>query len=132
MNNDTNNTGDSGLPGRSLRNTAETEVKVSERLHQDIMRAVRLAEPAARRPWIQRFMPAWGVGIAGTAAVLIYLAQTPVVIPGPPDSMNGQSSWAALEEKLTALPQDAGLAEEQLRKELDRIKSDLQRFRFGG
>ena len=85
---------------------AEEEAKVSSRLHQDIMTAVRLAKPAARKAPTD-----WRIPALGTAMSL--LINTPLT---------------ALEEQLAALSQHTLIPEKELKAELERLKSDLKRF----
>jgi hypothetical protein len=135
MNNTIKPGDDTGPLGQSLSNAPETGAKVSERLHQDIMRAVRLNQPRQKRTFLQRHTPVWVAGLAATAAVVVYLAQPPisepVFIPAPPGDGSAMTALAAFEEKLAVLPTGTGLPEAELRKELERLKSDLQRFGIG-
>ena len=120
---------------QSLSKPLETEVKVSAELHQDIMRAVRLAGPAAKKSpgWT---IPAWGAGLAVTVITVFYLAHTTGVAPLPASNLvqsQGQGSAAslvALGDKLAAFTETTPLPEKELRQELERLKSDLGRFDF--
>lgn len=121
---------------QSLVTSPETEAQVDERLHQDIIRAVRLAQPERSKSLMQRLLPVWVTGFAAVAIVVILLSQPPASIPVnesvsiPPSQEIGSAHtiFAAIEERLAALPQESGIPEEELRKELERLKSDLQRF----
>ena len=123
---------------KSLLNTPETAVKVSAQLHQDIMRAVRLSEPVGRKPVFNRLIPAWGAaGIAAVAiGVFFYLPQTgpvspsPILDPGQSETQHPTASLQTLGDSLLAFSKNAPLPEQELRKELERIKSDLERFDF--
>jgi hypothetical protein len=131
-----NDSDDVELLERSLATSPETEAQVGERLHQDIMRAVRLARPEPGKPLMQRLLPVWATGFAAVAIVVVFLSQPSVTAPvkesaalSPPgETSSAQTFFAAIENRLAALPQEPGMAEEELRKELERLKSDLQRF----
>jgi len=122
----------------ALTNTPETEVKVSTQLHQDIMRAVKLAEPAARKPGFGRAIPAWGAAVFAilVSAVFFYPSRTSTVLPvAIPDHalsqvQNPVTSFEQLTDNVLSLSKDASVPERELRKELERLKSDLQRFDF--
>jgi len=119
----------------SLVNTPETRVKVSTRLHQDIMRAVRLAKPEKLKHGMTRAIPAWGmVMVALLALVVVFFpAKTTVPPTAVPDRIVSQAEPSAitlkqLTDNLIAFSDDAAVPEKELRKELERLKSDLQRF----
>jgi len=121
---------------KSLANTPETKAKVSAELHQDIMRAVRLAEPAGRRPRFFRSAPAWGAGVLAMLlmAVFFYLPQSapvsqvsPVVVAEPQIQTD---PLLALGESLLVFSEETAVPEQALREELERLKSDLARFDF--
>jgi hypothetical protein len=124
----------------ALVNAPETKIKVSAGLHQNIMRAVRLAEPVSRKPALTRIGPAWAVGAMAVmvAAVIFYLPQQgsvdPVLRNSTVQSMSqvevSTESLLNLEEGLLALSEEASTPETELRKELERLKSDLARFDF--
>jgi len=127
---------------KSLVNTPETTVKVSAELHQKIMRAVRLAEPSGHRSSFNRAIPAWGAAIIATVAigVFIYLTQTTPVAPfpvqdlvqepGPAPTRSSAVSLRTLGDSLVAFSKNTPVPEQELRKELERLKSDLERFDF--
>lgn len=122
----------------ALTNTPETSVEVSAELHQDIMRAVRLAGPAGSKPGLKKALPAWGAAVFAmlVSGVFFYPWGTTTVLPGAtPGQGLSQiqepvSSLEQLADSLLALSKDAPVPEEELRKELDRLKSDLERFDF--
>jgi len=122
----------------ALVNAPETSIKVGPGLHQNIMRAVRLAEPAKRQTVFRRAGPAWAVGALTVvvAAVSFYLPQQgavdPALINTPLQSQVQVSASALLnlEEGLLALSEETSSSETELRKELERLKSDLARFDF--
>jgi hypothetical protein len=111
-----------------LRSAPDTRVSVSARQHQDIMREVRLSNATRKQPSTGWTIPAWGAGMAATAMAVFYMAQAPQLTPIPAVPEKTGSSWAALEQKLAALPQEAAIPETELEKELERLKSDLARF----
>ena len=120
----------------ALTNSPVSTVKVSNELHQDIMRAVRQVEPAGRKTVFSPVKPAWAVAaVAATVtAVVFYLPRTETVAPAL-ESSPAQSQVQALdvsllnlEESLIALSGESPMPEQELRKELERLKSDLARF----
>ena len=119
-----------------LLNTPETNAKVSPQLHQDVMRAVRLTEPLTRKPLLDWRIPAWGAAMAVTVITVAYLAQTTTVTPIQTTEMVQSekpvtsTSLTALGDKLTTLSQHTLVPEQELREELERLKSDLERFDF--
>ena len=131
-----NDSDDVELLERSLATSPETEAQVGERLHQDIMRAVRLARTEPGKPLMQRLLPVWASGLAAVTIVVVFLSEPPVSVPvnesvsiPPPQEIGSAPTiFAVIEERLAALPQESGMAEEELRKELERLKTDLQRF----
>ena len=124
----------------ALVNAPETKVKVSTGLHQNIMRAVRLAEPVSMKPASRRAGTAWAAGVLAVmvASVVFYLPQQdsvdPVLRNGTVQSMSqvelSTASLLNLEEGLLALSEETTTPEAELRKELERLKSDLARFDF--
>jgi hypothetical protein len=122
----------------ALTNTPETSVKVNTQLHQDIMRAVKLAEPLSRKPRFNSVVPAWGAAVFAllVSAVFFYPSRTatvlPVSTPGQALSQyqNPGTSLEQLADSLLSLSTNAPVPEKELRKELERLKSDLERFDF--
>jgi len=121
---------------KALTNAPVSTVKVSGELHQDIMRAVRQVEPTGRKTVFSPVKPAWAAAaVAATvAAVVFYLPRTETVVPAL-ESSPVQSQVQALdisllnlEERLIALSGESPMPEQELRKELERLKSDLARF----
>jgi hypothetical protein len=135
-NSPSNHSDEDNLLRRSLATSPETEAQVGERLHQDIMRAVRLTQPERSKPLMQRLLPVWASGLAAVAIVVVFLSEPPVSapvnesvsIPPPQEIGSAPTIFAVIEERLAALSQESGMAEEELRKELERLKTDLQRF----
>ena len=135
-NSPSNHSNEDKLLRKSLATSPETEAKVDERLHQDIMRAVRLAQPEQSKPLMRSLLPVWASGFAVVAIAVVILSQPPVPepinetvsTPSPQEIGSAPTVFAAIEERLAALPQESGVAEKELRKELERLKSDLQRF----
>lgn len=119
-----------------LTSTPEASVEVSEQLHQDIMREVRLAEPAIRKPVFKRVIPAWGSAAFAllVLGVFFYPGRTTIVSPLPEPGQGMSQNQAPviqlerLAGNLAELSLDAGMPEKELRKELERLKSDLERF----
>jgi len=119
----------------SLSNTPEARMKVSTRLHEDIMRAVRLAKPDELKHGITRAIPAWGMGMVALLALVVvfYPAKTTILPTSVPERIVSQSQPPAvtlkqLTDNLIAFSDDAAVPEKELRRELERLKSDLQRF----
>jgi hypothetical protein len=126
----------------TLVNAPETSVKVSLQLHREIMRSVRMAEPVRKKAEFYRLIPTLGAAVLPlfTVAVFFYLSQT---IDVAPSANPGQglsqvdtpaspsiSSLAQLTEELLVLSKNTSVPEQELRKELERLKSDLERFDF--
>ena len=129
-----------------LVDTPETKAKVSPDLHQNIMRAVRLARshdkstPPVRtvRAWA---VPAWGAGMAMLVLAVFYLARTAPGVPAPgPQAQSAivaqtqkpaqKVSLMVLGDKLTTLSGNTLLPEKELMEEYERLKSDLERLGF--
>ena len=130
----------SQLSKQMLNETPETSVKVGPRLHQDIMRAVRLAKPDATTRQLKWAAPAWAAGAAMLAFVFINMTQTAPENLARPASVpttvvQAQETSAAvslmmLGDKLAMLSEQSLVPEKELNEELERLKSDLQRFGF--
>ena len=126
----------------SLAKAPETSVKVSLQLHRDIMRSVRMAEPVRKKAAFYRLIPTLGAAVLPlfAVAVFFYLSQTNVVAPlaNPEQGLSQvdtpvsspSSSLAQLTKELLVLSKNTSLPEQELRKELERLKSDLERFDF--
>jgi hypothetical protein len=123
---------------KSLTDTPEAAAKVSARLHQDIMRAVRLAEPAVEKTWINGAVPVLGAAFLAmfVAGVFFYLPGTVPVMHSPvpaaaqSQALHPASSLMVFGDNLLGLLKDAPLPEEELRKELEQLKTDLEKFNF--
>lgn len=121
-----------------LQNTPEAAEKVNAGQHQSIMRAVRLAQPSVRKPLFNRAIPAWGAGVFAMLllGVFFYLPRTEPVNPLPetaqvqPQFSAPVESLMVLEERLQAFTRETAVPEQELRKELERLKTDLARFDF--
>jgi len=116
-----------------LLETTEEETKVSDRLHQDIMRSVKLAGPVAGKTRTD-----WRIPVFGTAMsmLLFYFLQIAAVNPIPsgeqeyPGSPLINTPLTTLEDQLNSMSQHTLIAEKELMAELERLKSDLKRFDF--
>jgi hypothetical protein len=119
-----------------LQETAGDEAKVSGRLHQDVMRAVRLAKPVARKARTDWRIPA--LGTAMSLAVFYFLQTTAVnQLPPSEQAYSGNllintplTALTALEDQLATLSQHTLVPEKELKAELERLKADLKRFDF--
>lgn len=118
---------------KALRKAPECKVRVDERLHQDVMRAVRMAEPAAEKTSFSWRIPAWGTALAVTL-VAVFLIDRVDTRPSPlltDSSIDMEpTSLLVLGDKLASISEESMLPEKQLKLELERLKSDLQRFSF--
>jgi len=115
---------------QSLSSSAETRVTVSEELHQRVMRSVRLSatrDKVAKPRWV---LPAWGLGMAATAVAVFSLTRTTPVPSPTPDIPAEVAVTTTVNELLASLKLEAALPEQELKKELERLKSDLARFDF--
>ncbi|HEY5774797.1 MAG TPA: hypothetical protein VIS57_01820 [Xanthomonadales bacterium] len=121
---------------KSLTGTPEAAVKVSARLHQDIMRAVRLAGPAVEKSSMGSAIPALGAAVLAmfVGGVLFYLPGiTPLMYSPAPAAVQSQTlhpagSLVVFGDNLLGLLKTAPIPEEELRKELQHLKSDLEKF----
>ena len=122
----------------SLNNAPEVAATVSSRLHQDIMRAVRLAQPSAGKAGFSRAIPALGAAFLALLAtgVILLLPAKEAGTPSPPTAQIQPQTQQPVEpvlflgDRLAGLLKDTSPPEDQLRKELERLKSDLERFDF--
>jgi hypothetical protein len=121
-----------------LNGAPETKASVSDRLHQDIMRSVRLAGPAARGPRHTWALPAFGAAIIVLvwAGLMVFktspqpAAQMPAVVQGPSNTGEPAAPLPGLPDSLITRLQQAATPEDRLRQELEHLKSDLERFGF--
>ena len=114
-----------------LRNSPETSVTVPERLHQDVMRKVRLSQPVVKKVARRWAVPAWGAALAVGAIAIFSATQTntpqdPVQIE--PRFAQNTTSLLSLSDQLMKVSEESLLPEKQLRLELERLKLDLKRF----
>jgi hypothetical protein len=113
--------------------TAEEEPKVSGRLHQDVMRAVKLAKPVARKARTDWRIPALGTAMS---LLVFYFLQTTAVNQLPtgeqayPGKILVNTPLTVLEDQLATISQHTLIPEKELKAELERLKSDLKRFDF--
>lgn len=120
----------------SLSSAPETAVKVNVGLHQDIMRAVRLTQPAEKKVGFHRVLPAMGAAVVALFALVVvfYPAPTTTVLPVADSEQVVSESFSKtitikqLTDNLVAFTGDNSVPEQELRKELERLKSDLERF----
>jgi hypothetical protein len=105
-----------------------------------------MAEPVRKKAAFYRLIPTLGAAVLPlfAVAVFFYLSQTIDVAPlANPEQGLSQvdtpvsspssppvSSLAQLTEELLVLSKNTSLPEQELRKELERLKSDLERFDF--
>ena len=115
---------------QALSANTETRAKVSDELHQRVMRSVRLAATDSKIVRSRWSLPAWGLGMAATAIAVFYVAQTTPVPKTAPTIIVETAAAISVEEMLAALQLETALPEQELRKELERLKSDLKRFDF--
>ena len=118
---------------KTLCDTSETRVTVSDRLHQDIMRSVRLAVPVAAKTGFGWAIPAWGAALAIMAMTVFQF--TRINTPEPPTLVQAEravpgEALMALSDRLLMISEDSLLPEKELKLELERLKSDLQRLGF--
>lgn len=127
----------------ALVNAPEMSIKVSAGLHQDIMRAIRQVEPAGRGSvsrgiTFSRAIPAWTMGALAVivAAVIFYPSQTITISPAPntavvPSQVQNPAGYLLSRgERLLTISEQTPAPEAELRKEIQRLKSDLARFDF--
>ena len=113
-----------------LSSSADTRVTVSGELHQRVMRSVRLSatrDKAVKQRWS---LPAWGLGMAATAVAIFMLSQTAPVSTPIPDAPAQATVSKTVGDLLASIQLETALPEQELRKELERLKSDLARFDF--
>ena len=116
-----------------LLDTAEEEPRVSGRLHQDVMRAVKLAKPVARKARTDWRIPALGTAMS---LLVFYFLQTTAVNQLPPGeqaypgNLLVNTPLTVLEDQLATISQHTLIPEKELKAELERLKSDLKRFDF--
>jgi hypothetical protein len=116
-----------------LLETAEEEPGVSGRLHQDVMRAVKLAKPVARKARTDWRIPALGTAMS---LLVFYFLQTTAVNQLPPGEqaypgkLLVNTPLTVLEDQLATISQHTLIPEKELKAELERLKSDLKRFDF--
>ena len=124
---------------KNLLNAApETKAAVGARLHQDIMRSVRLAGPAAPGPGHAWALPALGAAVIVLvwAGLTVFktspqpAAQIPAVAQGQTHTGEPAAPLLELSDSLISRLQQAKPPEDQLRQELEHLKSDLERFGF--
>ena len=114
-----------------LRHAPETKVSVSSHQHDDIMRAVKLAGPdksKASKSWLR---PALGTALAASLMLVVFVAQSPqnnVSAPEFEPVPKPVITLSELSEKLKTLPAETTISEKELELEIQRLKSDLERF----
>ena len=108
----------------SLVNEPETEVKVSAELHQNIMRAVRLAEPVSKKTALFGVIPALGAAVLAVLVVAVFINRplTTEVVPsatpqqGISQNLSPASTLGQLADELLILSKNSTLPEQELRK----------------
>ena len=119
--------------GNLLRNSPETSVTVGDRLHQDIMRSVRLAGTAESTRGFAWAGPALGGALAVMLIAVLQFSQPGDVQNQQPVLSGKAGSTAALQalgDSLKGISNDSLLTENELELEIERLKSDLKRFDF--
>lgn len=114
-----------------LRHAPETKVSVSAHQHDDIMRAVKLAGPASRKASSSWARPAWGMALAASLMLVVFVTQSPrhsVSSPEPEVAPKPSITLSELSEKLKTIPAETTISEKELELEIQRLKSDLERF----
>lgn len=116
-----------------LRNSPETSVTVPERLHQDVMRKIRLSQADGKKANMRWSVPAWGAALAVSAIAIFSVMQTdtpqePALVDSRP--VQQQVLLLSVSDQLLAISEDSLLPEKQLKLELERLKQDLKRFDF--
>ncbi len=118
-----------------LRHAPETSVKVSGQLHQDIMRSVRLAEAQERPSRFAWAGPALGAAMAVMVLAVLQISQPAAVTVKPQQPLvahkvDSTIKLQAFGDSLKNLAGNSLLTENELKLELERLKSDLKRFDF--
>ena len=116
---------------KHLRDAPETSASVSARQHNDVMRAVRLAAPLHKKTMPRWAIPAWGVAMAVTAILVLQVTeprQPEIPMPVDVSPVAPALSLSALGGKLLTIPKNSTVPEKELELEIQRLKSDLQRF----
>ena len=114
-----------------LRHAPETKVSVSSHQHDDIMRAVKLAGPAKSKASNSWLRPALGTALAASLMLVVFVAQSPqnnVSAPEFEPVPKPVITLSELSEKLKTLPAETTISEKELELEIQRLKSDLERF----
>ena len=104
---------------------------VSDDLHRRVMRAVAEAPAVHRSRWAFRFTPALAAGALATAvAVMIWSNIGPTPAPTAALVDESQAGIDKINLRIAALGDEVRLPEAALREELQRLESDLKRFRL--
>jgi hypothetical protein len=119
--------------GKLLSKSPETSMTVGDRLHQDIMRAVRLAAPAGRVSGFAWAGPALGGALAVMVLAVLHFS-TAATQPGPQPLASqhkvSPAAWLELGDRLKGMSGESLVNENELEREIERLKSDLRRFEF--
>lgn len=121
-----------------LQEAPETKAGVNVHLHQDIMRSVRLAGPRVGKSRRGLAMPALGgafIAVLLAGLVVFKPAQEQAAPPQPAgQAQSGTGHPGApllnLGDSLLARLQKAAPSEDELRQELQHLKSDLEKVGF--
>jgi hypothetical protein len=114
-----------------LRHAPETRVSVSSHQHDDIMRAVKLAAPANKKASSSWRRPAWGMALAASLVLVVFVAQSPRETVSTPEIELAPKpifTLSGLSEKLKTIPAETTISEKELELEIQRLKNDLERF----
>lgn len=114
-----------------LHESPETTVRVSERLHQDVMRKIRLSQPVRKKAGIPWSVPAWGAALAVCTIAIISATQTNTPVQSEstaPQLAFEPGTLLDLSDQLLTVTEESLLPEKELKLEFERLKQDLKRF----
>lgn len=118
---------------KMLCDTPEASVTVSDNLHRDIMRKVRLTESVNRRSRSAWVGPTLGSAMAVLLLAVLHFSQSGSVQTQQPLAIAKIDRPTILQvfgDSLKGIKDESLLTENELKLELERFKSDLKRFDF--